>query len=321
LAISRRTAPFRGNTDIAQAVCTELNVSCETVRTEWEQIIPDLLARQCDTIIASMAPTAARRDSVYFTADYYISPSTFVARTDSGLGPTPEDMRGRTVGVQLATAHQEIMERSYPDTMLKTYATPDEAYRDLVAGRLDAVLGGRVSILTGFLATPAGSGFALIGLAKTAEDIPGAAFAVRKEDVTLRDQLSAAIAALHASGKYQEFGATWPIWGRTAERSVWIVVLGSSQSIRSAGSVDGGPVHQCGERDKRGDDPQPHAPRSQPQQAVQYRGDLARPPSRSSGRRASHPRALRGRAPPRGQNEETAAADTRPVQLSASGWR
>jgi ABC-type amino acid transport substrate-binding protein len=191
-----------------QAVCTELNVSCETVRTEWEQIIPDLLARQCDTIIASMAPTAARRESVDFTADYYISPSTFVARTDSGLGPTPEDMRGRTVGVQLATAHQEIMERSYPDTTLKTYATPDEAYRDLVAGRLDAVLGGRVSILTGFLATPAGSGFALVGLAKTAEDIPGAAFAVRKEDVTLRDQLSAAIAALHASGKYQEFGAT-----------------------------------------------------------------------------------------------------------------
>jgi ABC-type amino acid transport substrate-binding protein len=70
--------------------------------------------------------------------------------------------------------------------------------------RIDAFLGGRVSILTGFLATPAGHGYALVGLAKTAEDTPGAAFAVRKEDATLRDQLSSAIAALHASGKYQE---------------------------------------------------------------------------------------------------------------------
>jgi ABC-type amino acid transport substrate-binding protein len=192
------------NTDIARAVCTELNVTCEMVRTEWEQIIPDLLAGQCDTIIASMAPTPARRESVDFTSNYYISPSTFVARADTGLGPSPEDMRGRTVGVQLATAHQEIMEKSYPDTTLKTYATPDEAYRDLAAGRLDAVLGGRVSILTGFLATPAGSGYSLIGQAKTAEDIPGAAFAVRKEDIALRDQLSGAIVALHASGKYQE---------------------------------------------------------------------------------------------------------------------
>jgi ABC-type amino acid transport substrate-binding protein len=192
------------NTDIAQAVCTELNVPCEMVRTEWEQIIPDLLAGQCQTIIASMAPTPARRESVDFTVNYYISPSTFVARADSGLGPMPEDLRGRTVGVQLATAHQEIMEKSYPDTILKTYATPDEAYRDLVAGRLDAVLGGRVSILTGFLATPSGAGYALLGFAKNATDIPGAAFAVRKEDGALRDQLSAAIAALHASGKYQE---------------------------------------------------------------------------------------------------------------------
>lgn len=192
------------NTDIAQAVCTELSVSCEMVRTEWEQIIPDLLAGQCDTIIASMAPTPARRESVDFTSNYYISPSTFVARADSGLKPEPEGMRGRTVGVQLATAHQEIMEKYYPDTTLKTYATPDEAYRDLVAGRLDAVLGGRVSILTGFLATPSGSGYALIGQAKSAGDVPGAAFAVRKEDSPLRDRLSGAIAALHASGKYQE---------------------------------------------------------------------------------------------------------------------
>jgi ABC-type amino acid transport substrate-binding protein len=192
------------NTDIATAVCAQMDVSCEMVRTEWEEIIPALLAGRCDAIIASMAPTAARREVVDFTSNYYISPSTFVARADPGFGPTAEDMRGRTVGVQRATAHQELMERNYPGTNLKLYATPDEAYRDLAAGRLDAVLGGRISILTGFLGTPAGEGYALIGEATPGNDSAGASFAVRKEDVALRDRLSAAIAALHASGRYQE---------------------------------------------------------------------------------------------------------------------
>lgn len=192
------------NTDIANEICGELKVSCEMVRTEWEDIIPALVAGRCDTIIASMAPTAARREVVDFTSTYYISPSTFVARADAGLGPKVEDMKGRTVGVQRATAHQEIMEQDYPDTTLKIYGTPDEAYRDLAAGRLDAVLGGRVSILTGFLGTPAGAGYSLIGEPSLQDRSTGAAFAVRKEDMALRDQLSAAIAALHADGRYQK---------------------------------------------------------------------------------------------------------------------
>jgi polar amino acid transport system substrate-binding protein len=52
------------NTDIANAICDELKV-----RTEWEDIIPALVAGRCDTIIASMAATAARREVVDFTID------------------------------------------------------------------------------------------------------------------------------------------------------------------------------------------------------------------------------------------------------------
>jgi polar amino acid transport system substrate-binding protein/arginine/ornithine transport system substrate-binding protein len=190
--------------DIGQALCAEIGETCELVKVDWDGIIPALLEKKCDAIVASMSATDERKQVIDFTDKYYQEPNRFVARADSGLTDTPEGLAGKTVGVQRGTIHQAYMEAHYPDTELRLYGTQDEMMLDLTAGRIDAAMASGIALGAGFLDTPAGEGYAYLGENHFDPAIhgTGASIGVRKEDTELRDKLSAAIQAIRADGTY-----------------------------------------------------------------------------------------------------------------------
>ena len=191
--------------DIGQALCKEMGEStCTMVKVDWDGIIPALLEKKCDGILASMSITDERRQVVDFTNKYYNTPARFVAPKDSDLEFTPEGLAGKVVGVQRGTIHQAFMEGEFPEATIQGYGNQDEMVLDLTAGRLDAVMADSVALDLGFLETPAGADYGFHG---DSYAIPkyhgeGAGIGVRKEDTELRDRLSAAIAAIRASGEY-----------------------------------------------------------------------------------------------------------------------
>ncbi|MEO1776251.1 MAG: lysine/arginine/ornithine ABC transporter substrate-binding protein [Pseudomonadota bacterium] len=197
--------------DIANALCTEMGKSCEIVPTEWDGIIPALLEGKCDAIIASMSITEERKQVIDFSEKYYQTPASFLARADAGLDSTAESLADKVVGVQRATTHQQFMEGEFPDVELRLYGTQDEAYLDLVAGRVDAIMADSVVMDYGFLRTEDGKDFAFFG---EPFSIPkyhgeGAGIGVRQGEEELRDALSAAIEAIRASGEYQKIQAKY----------------------------------------------------------------------------------------------------------------
>lgn len=191
--------------DMTAALCAEIGESCRLRETRWSQMIPTLVSGKCDAIIASMSDTPARRTQIDFTTRYYRSPVQLVARATSALATDPDALAGRTVGVQRDTVNQTFMQRHHPDAHLKVYGNQEHVLLDLDIGRLDAVMGETIQLDSGFLETPAGVGFVLVGKPQFDPAIQGsgAAIGVRKEDTDLRDRLSAAIAALRADGRYE----------------------------------------------------------------------------------------------------------------------
>jgi len=191
--------------DIAHEVCKRLGRECVLVEQEWDGMIPALLAKKFDTIIASMSITEERKKKIDFSVKYYNTPAKLVAKKNPGFEGTAAGLNGKRLGVQRATTHQCSAEKLYPGAELVLYGTQEEVWQDLASGRLDAQLSDSLQAYEGFLALDAGKGFDFLGGAL--DDVEcqgvGAGFAVRKEDSALRDALSRTIQDIRADGTYK----------------------------------------------------------------------------------------------------------------------
>jgi arginine/ornithine transport system substrate-binding protein len=206
--------------DIAMALCAEMKAECTLVQQDWDGIIPALLARKYDAIIASMSITEERKQKVDFTDKYYFTPGQFAAKKGSITDISPEALKGKKVGVQRATIHDRFLSETYGDAVeIVRYATQDEAYLDLASGRVDALVVDSLAVKLGFLDTERGKDYALAGppLSDPRWWGQGAGIAVRKQDGDLREQLNAAIAAIRQNGTWeklkQQYFGDIDIWG------------------------------------------------------------------------------------------------------------
>ncbi|QHQ34463.1 transporter substrate-binding domain-containing protein [Algicella marina] len=188
--------------DIANALCDAMGKSCEMVKTDWDGIIPALLERKCDAIVASMSITEERKKVIDFSNKYYNTPAKFTGPE----GMTLEELDGKTVGVQRGTIHQEFMEGEFPEIDLKLYGTQDEVFLDLSSGRIDALMADSIATLDGFLNTDAGAGFSFFG---PNYSIPkyhgvGPGIGVRQGEEDLRNAFSHAIGVIRGTGEYMK---------------------------------------------------------------------------------------------------------------------
>jgi len=190
--------------DIALALCEQLQRECELVEQEWDGMIPALIGKKYDAIVASMSITEDRKKQVDFSEKYYQTPSRFVAKEGADYELTADGLKGVKIGVLRGTTLQCHVEKVYPEADLRLYNTQEDVFADLVAGRLDMQLNNTLQAIDGFLNTPQGEGFAFLG--ENVDDPEclgeGTGIAVRKGD-PLAGELSAAIEAIRADGTYQ----------------------------------------------------------------------------------------------------------------------
>ncbi len=191
--------------DIAKALCAAAKFECEFVVQDWDGIIDGLNAKKYDAIIASMSITEERKKVVDFTNKYYNTPAKFVAKKGAGLDISPEGLKGKAVGVQRATIHENFLRDNFPDLDIRAYATQDEANADLVAGRVDLVMADSVALLGGFVETPEGADFEFVGpdYSDPKWHGEGAGIAVRKGETDLVNALNAAIDQIRSDGTYK----------------------------------------------------------------------------------------------------------------------
>lgn len=193
--------------DIAKALCKEMKVQCKLVPQDWDGIIPALLARKYDAIVASMSITEERKKKVAFSEKYYQTPAKFAAKKGKFTKINKKTLKGKSVGVQRATIHSNYLKDNYTGIVnVKYYGTQDEVFLDFVAGRLDLILADSINISDGFLAKPMGKGYEFVGPDLTDKRWfgDGAGIALRKKDKDLKKMLDDAIQAILANGTYKK---------------------------------------------------------------------------------------------------------------------
>ncbi len=197
--------------DIARALGKAMGVEIKLVPQDWDGIIPALLARKYDAIIASMSITEERKKKVAFTNKYYQTPAKFVVKKgtvkDFKRDEVAKATAGKKIGVQRATIHDSfISDTGGKGVVIKRYATQDEAYMDLAAGRVDMLLADSVAMSEGFLKKPEGQNYSFVGPDLTDKKWfgEGAGIACRKKDKDLVEMFNKAIAQIRADGTYQK---------------------------------------------------------------------------------------------------------------------
>ncbi len=192
--------------DIANALVKAMGAEIKLVAQDWDGIIPALLSKKYDAIIASMSITEERKKKVAFTHKYYNTPAKFICKKGAIKTFSKAALKGKNIGVQRATIHDKYLTDNYgKDVTIKRYGTQDEAYLDLTAGRVDMLLADSVALSSGFLKKPEGKDFQFIGPDLTDEKWfgVGAGIACRKGDADLVKKFNDAIAKIRADGTYK----------------------------------------------------------------------------------------------------------------------
>ncbi|QUJ68179.1 lysine/arginine/ornithine ABC transporter substrate-binding protein [Photobacterium sp. GJ3] len=193
--------------DMANALCEELQAKCKIVSQDWDGIIPSLLARKYDAIIAAMSITDERKKKVDFTGKYALIPNKYVAKKGTEIDFSREGLKGVKIGVQRATTHDKYLTDNYGDAVeIVRYGSFDDAYLDLKAGRIAAVLGDASALEEGLLNKDGGDGYEFIGPSLTDPKWFGEGFgiATRKQDKDLTEKLDKAILSLRDKGVYKQ---------------------------------------------------------------------------------------------------------------------
>jgi len=217
--------------DLGAELCKRATLECEFVAQDWDGIIPALLARKYDVIMAGMDITPKRLETINFSVPYAYAPAGFMALKSSPLTKMPggeynlakdpaaaakaieeltPHLRGKVIGVQVATTNLAFAEKYFKDAAeIREYKTTEQHDLDLAAGRIDAVIAA-LSVLKATMETPAGKDMIVVGPAFSGGILGlGVAAAMRKEDTKLKAALDAAINSAVADGTIKKLSEKW----------------------------------------------------------------------------------------------------------------
>jgi polar amino acid transport system substrate-binding protein len=136
---------YQGMTkDLFDGVAKEIGAQPVYQDIPWTAELPGLEVKKFDIVIAPVTLTPERLERYAFSLPIADATVALVRAANNTKLKKPEDIKGKTVGVQQGTAQFRQLEaygKEIGGVTVKEYGTTDEAYADLAAGRLDAVAG------------------------------------------------------------------------------------------------------------------------------------------------------------------------------------
>ncbi|MDP8163155.1 transporter substrate-binding domain-containing protein [Pasteurella skyensis] len=188
--------------DLAKALCTELDATCEFKNTSFDSLIQSLKFKKFDAIISAMDITEKRQKQVSFTTPYLENSASFVALK----GTTPQT--AKVVGVQNGTTFQKYLMKKGTQYKLKPYSTLQNAILDLKNGRIDMIFGD-----TPVLAKWLEAENSVIFTGEKVKDKEffgiGYGIAVNKSNTSLLEKLNAALKTVKENGTLDKIYKNW----------------------------------------------------------------------------------------------------------------
>lgn len=127
--------------DLAKEIAKNLGYEVKVKDMDFGGLIQSLKSGQADFVLAGMTPTEKRKKNVDFSNIYYTAHHLIVSKKDSGIN-TIEDLKGKTVGVQLGSIQEGQAQKINKKVSIKIEnrnRIPD-LIQEIKNGRFDAAI-------------------------------------------------------------------------------------------------------------------------------------------------------------------------------------
>ena len=195
--------------DLGELIAKELGMTVEWLDMSFDGVIASLSTNTADIAIAGLSPDP-KRDAL-FSEIYYNneeSPFYIVTKNDSGI-QSIDDIKGKTVGVQIATI-QESAVNQIKDTYDLTIDARESYHvmvQEVLIGRIDFL------VMEPLVATQYLEEFENLEMyelkATELEHLIGNAIALSKDNQELLDEINTVILKLKDDGTLNELADKW----------------------------------------------------------------------------------------------------------------
>lgn len=199
--------------DLAKETFKRLNMNVKFQSIDWSMKETELNSGNIDAIWNGYSLTEERKAKVAYTDAYMKNSQLIVTLKDSSI-KNKEDLKGKIVGTQQGSAGQEALEK---DTkILKSldgspilYDTFDKVFRDLEAGRIDAIVGDE-TLVKYYISKKGEEKYKILDDNFGTEDY---VVAFRKNDTELRNKVNKTINEIKEDKTFDEIYKKW--FGKT----------------------------------------------------------------------------------------------------------
>ncbi len=196
--------------ELANALARQLHRRAVFVQNQWDGLIPGLQRGNYDLALNGLEITEDRKQELSFSLPYYVTSLQLSVRAGDNSINGLADLKGKTAGTLKYSLAQRVLERA-DGINIRTYNGLINAYEDLAAGRLEAVLNDYPIAIYYSRPNPKLK-FAGPPLERVLYGI-----GIRKDDAALLTQINAALLALMKSGELRHIYEKWGIWNRETD--------------------------------------------------------------------------------------------------------
>lgn len=183
--------------EIAAAIAAHMGMDFEVEDIAFDSIIPSVQSGKADFGAAGMTVTEDRKQSVDFSDSYATATQVIIVKDDNAEISTPDDLEGKTIGVQLGTTG-DIYASDIADATVEQYNKGFEAVQSLLQNKIDAVI---IDGEPAKVFVEQNEGLKILDEAFTVEEY---AICVKKGNTELLENINEAIAELKENGSLQE---------------------------------------------------------------------------------------------------------------------
>jgi polar amino acid transport system substrate-binding protein len=144
------------SSDIMEHIMQEMpGVALDQLDLPWQGILPGLAAERFDYVVTSVTATRERYEAYHLSVPIADATMAVLKRAGDDSIDAPQDVAGKVVGSQAGSAQLQALEAlaaeleaaGTPVAAIQTYVDFGEAYADLAAGRLQAVVNSLPNLL------------------------------------------------------------------------------------------------------------------------------------------------------------------------------